>query len=204
MSIKPLTLPRPGPLCLLFQVKDEVDYPGGLSPSFPRTGLIEVIWHCPWARLFRSQFVPGSLWSQAEHSLVPQANQADALVSQLPNAFFISPLLTVSIPPALLEKTLSFITKANHTVKSHILSSGQSLFSCRMIDKYPGAPCTPVIAVHFNHWGCDAGLGMVGGLGPPLMLLASDNSEPALYGHNRCLNHDLSPKLQLAQNNPCT
>ena len=40
MSIKPLTLPRQGSLCLLFQ-KDEVDYPGGLSPSFPRTGLIE-------------------------------------------------------------------------------------------------------------------------------------------------------------------
>lgn len=41
MSIKPLTLPRQGSLCLLFQEKDEVDYPGGLSPSFPRTGLIE-------------------------------------------------------------------------------------------------------------------------------------------------------------------
>lgn len=94
-------------------------------------------------------------------------------------------------------KTLSFITKANHTVKSHILSPGQSLLSCPMIDKYPGAPCTPVIAVHFNHWGRYAGLGMVGGLGPPLVCPASDNSEPALYGHNWCLNHDLSPKLQI-------
>ena len=68
-----------------------------------------------------------------------------------------------------------------------------------------GLPCPPPgDLTDPGIWGCDAGLGMVGVLGPPLVLLASDNSEPALYGHNRCLNHDLSPKLQLAQNNPCT
>lgn len=42
MSIKPLTLPRQGSLCLLFQ-EDEVDYPGGLSPSFPGLASLRVI-----------------------------------------------------------------------------------------------------------------------------------------------------------------
>ena len=132
-------------------------------PPFPGLASLRVIWHCcPWASFFRSQFVPGSLWSQAEQSLFPQANQADTLVSQLPDAFFISLLLIVSIPPASLGKLFHSSQKQTTQSKAVSCPLGKACFPAPWLTRTQERPAhlwllststTAAVMLGWGWWG---------------------------------------------------